>query len=330
MNRVVTYQEFLNLDFRNLWELKNPKFATVPDGSHDALPQFKLRHSGSSLGHFSNILTPSRLYGLRKIFAGLLWLFIVVLIFGTALAYRTGSGELGQIYFTLLFVAAYLLLFIDAGKSRLRRWDRIYTKAVKADLVAHTKPVIIFDGQDLLLANARLFERIGQRPIAAFVDEFQSQFKRQEKDAIDAKKIAAKEKARLKKEKEDKEFQDALAEVGPLIGSGLKNLVREGGLSSRAAQSARGTLKTDSLSSRAAKAARGAPPTEKEPRDRPASGASDINIEGYTGSTWETCATGLDNNANYIANRMKQIRKSNPRYTKLRAVDGQGRVVDVG
>ena len=330
MNKIITFQDLREFDFRNLWELKNPKFAQVPEGNQEAMPQFKLRHSGSTLSFLPNYLTPSRLYGIRKLFAVLLWLFIMVLIFGTVYAYRTGSGEMGQVYFTGFFIVVYLLLFIKAGKSRLRRWDGLYTKAVKTDLGTHTKPAIIFDGQDMLLANERIFELIGERPIVAFVDDYQGQFKLQEKEAMQAKMAEAKEKARLKKEKEDREFKEALAEVGPLIGSGLKSLVKEGGVSSRATQSARGTLKTDSLSSRAAKAARGTSRSTKESNNRSSSGSSNFKIEGFTGSYWETCATGLDNNANYIADRMQQIRKSNSRYTKLRAVDNQGRVIDVG
>jgi len=289
LNKIITFQDLREFDFRNLWELKNPKFAQAPEGSQEAMPQFKLRHSGSTLSFLYNYLIPSRLYGIRKLFAVLLWLFIMVLIFGTVYAYRTGSGEMGQVYFTGFFIVVYLLLFIE-----------------------------------------RIFELIGERPIVAFVDDYQGQFKHQEKEAMQAKMTEAKEKARLKKEKEDREFKEALAEVGPLIGSGLKSLVKEGGVSSRAAQSARGTLKTDSLSSRAAKAARGTPRSTKESNNQSSSSPSSIKIEGYTGSYWETCATGLDNNANYIASRMKQIRKSNSRYTKLRAVDNQGRVIDVG
>jgi len=330
MNKIIRTQDVREYDFRNLWELKNPKFAQAPEGSNGALPQFKLRHSGSAVSGLTNYLTPSRLYGLRKFFAGLLWLFIAVLIFATVYAYRTGSGEMGQIYFTLCFIAIYLLLFSKAGRARLNRWDGVYTKAVKTDLATHTEPAIIFDGQDMLLANERIFDLIGERPIAAFVDDYQEQHTHKEKEALEAKKAAAKEKARIKKEKEDREFKDAVAEVGPLIGSGLKNLVREGGVSSRAAQSARGTLKKDSLSSRAAKAARGTPQPPKGSGNRSSFGSNNIKIEGYTGSYWESCATGLENNANYIASRMKQIRKSNPRYTKLRAIDSQGRIVDVG
>jgi hypothetical protein len=249
------------------------------------------------------------------------------LIFGTVYAYQSGSGEMGQIYFTVFFIGVYRLFFIKAGASRLSRWDTIYTKAVKADVATHTKPAIIYDGGDMLLANERIFELIGDRPIAAFVDDYQNQLAQKEKLQAEAKNAAAKEKARIKKEKVDKEFKDALAEVGPLIGGGIKSLVREGGPSSRAAQSARGTLKTDSLSARAAKAARGMSKTSHDPA---ASGPNSIKIEGYTGSQWETCATGLDNNANYIATRMQQIRKSNSRFIKLRAVDSAGRIVDIG
>lgn len=143
MNKIITLQDLSRFDFRNLWELKNPKFAQAQDGSNEGLPQFKLRHSGTAFGPVSNYLTPSRLYGFRKFFAGLLWLFILLLIFGTAYAFRTGSGEVGQIYFTAIFIAVYLLLFSNAGKSRLRRWDGIYSKAVKTDLATHTKPVVI-------------------------------------------------------------------------------------------------------------------------------------------------------------------------------------------
>lgn len=327
MNRIVTVQDVRMLDFGYLWELKNPKFHQAPEGTHDALPQFKLRNRGSTIGFLTNYLTPSRLYGFRKFFAWLLWLFIGVLIFGTAYAYQSGSGEMGQVYFTLFFIGLYLLFFIKAGKSRLSRWSKIYTKSVKTDFGGHTNPAIIYDGQDMLLANERIFETIGDRPIAAFVDDCKGQLAHKEKLQAEAKKTADKEKARLKKEKEDKEFKEALAVVGPLVGRGLKNLVSEGGLSSRAAKSARGTLETDSLSSRAARAARG---TSQNSNERAASAADCIKIEGYTGSQWETCATGLENNANYIASRMQKIRTTNPRYSKLRAVDSKGRVVDVG
>jgi len=324
MNRIITYKDQKNLDFKNLWELKNPKFHQAPEGTNEALPQYKLRSSGSALGFLTNYITPSRLYGFRKFIAWLLWLFIGVLIFGTLYAYQSGSGEMGQVYFTLFFIGLYLLFFIKAGTSRLNRWDMIYTKAIKTDVGTHTKSAIIFDGQDMLLANERIFELIGERPIAAFVDDYQAQLAHKEKLQAEAKKAADKEKARLKKEKEDKEFKEALAVVGPIIGGGLKSLVSEGGVSSRAAQSARGTLKTDSTSSRAA---RGTSRSSNEPA---ASVPDYIKIEGYTGSQWETCATGLQNNANYIATRMQQIRKSNPRFTKLRAVDSTGRIVDVG
>ena len=331
MNKIIPFQDIRNFDFQNLWELKNPKFSQAPNGSREGLIQFKRRHSGTTIGALTNYVTPSRLYGVRKLLAWCLWVFILVLIAGTILAYGTGSGETGQIYFALFFVGAYLLLFAQAAKSRLRRWEVIYTKAIKTDIGTHTKPAVIFDGQDMLLGNARLFEMLGDQPIAAFVADCDGQLKHKDRQEMEAKRAAEKEKARIKKEKEDKEFKEAIAVVGPLIGGGLKELVREGGVSSRAAQSARGTLQTDSLSSRAAKAARGTPsrPAEK-PNTTPPAEAGSIKIEGYTGSYWETCATGLDNNANYIASRMQQIRKSNPRYTKLRAVDGKGRVIDVG
>lgn len=330
MNRIITFQDLREFDFRNLWELKNPKFYQAPEGTNDALPRYKLRRSGSTISFLTNYLTPSRLYGFRKFLAWLLWLFNAVLIFGTVYAYQTGSGEMGQIYFTLFFVGLYLLFFIKAGTSRVRRWDTIYTKAVETDVGTHTKSAIIFDGRDILLANEPIFETIEERPIAAFVDDYQNQLAHKEKLQAETKKAADKEKARLKKEKEDKEFKEAVAVVGPLIGSAVKSVVSEGGLSSRAAQSARGTLKTDSLSSRAARAARGKPSRPSSTSNEPATSGSDyIKIEGYTGSYWETCATGLDNNANYIASRMQQIRKSNPGYTKLRAVDSKGRVIDV-
>jgi hypothetical protein len=330
MNRTIAFHDLREFDFRHLWELKNPKFYLAPDGTNDALPQFKFRRSGSTIGFLTNYLTPSRLYGFRKLFAWLLWLFVGVLILGTVYAYQTGSGEMGQIFFTLFFIGLYLLFFIGAAKSRLRRWDKIYTKAIKKDVGAHTHPVIVYDGRDMLLANERIFETIGDRPIAAFVNEYQDQLAHKEKQQAETKRATEKERSRLKKEKEDKEFKDAVAEVGPLIGGAIKSVVSEGGLSSRAAQSARGTLKTDSLSSRAARAARGTPSPPSSISNEPApSGSNSIKIEGYTGSYWETCATGLENNANYIASRLEQIRKANPRYTKLRAVDGKGRVVDV-
>ena len=79
--------------------------------------------------------------------------------------------------------------------------------------------------------------------------------------------------------------------------------------------------------SRPAKAARG---TSRNSNEAAASGPGYIKIEGFTGSQWESCATGLENNTNYIASRMQQFRKSNPRYTKLRAVDSKGRIVDIG
>ncbi|MEQ3745208.1 MAG: hypothetical protein ABNH53_03110 [Henriciella sp.] len=328
MNRIITFQDLREFDLKNLWELKNPKFYQAPEGTNEALPQYKLRRSGSVLGFLTNYLTPSRLYGLRKFIAWLLWLFSGVLIFGTVYAYQSGSGDMGQVYFTLSFIIVYLLFFIKAAMSRLRRWDAIYTKAIKTDAGTHTNPVIIYDGSDMLLANERIFEMIGDRPIAAFVGDFQNQLAHKEKLQMEAKKAADKEKARLKREKEDKEFNEAVAVVGPLIGGAVKSLVTEGGLSSRAAQSARGTLKTDSFSSRAARAAIGLPPHSSNAPADPAS--DDIKIEGYTGSQWETCATGLQNNANYIATQMQQIRKSNPRYTKLRAIDSKGRIVDVG
>jgi len=310
MNRIITFQDLREFDFRHLWELKNPKFHQAPDGSNEALPQYKLRHSGSAMSIVTNYLTPSRLYGFRKLFAWLLWLFVVLLIAATSAAYLDGSFNMGQVYMTLFFVGIYLLFFVKAGKSRLRKWDAIYTKAVKTDVGTHTPPTIIFDGRDMLLANERIFEMIGERPIAAFVDDYADQLRHKEKLQADAKKAADKEKARLKKEKEDKEFKEALAVVGPLIGGGIKDLVKEGGVSSRAARAARGTS--------------GKP-------DKPAPTKPNyIKIEGYTGSYWETCATGLENNSNYISTRLKQIRKSNPRYTKLRAVDGNGRVVDMG
>jgi len=319
MNRKITFQDLREFDFRHLWELKNPKFAQAPEGTNDALPQFKRRHGGGPLRILSDHITPSRLYGFRKLAAWLLWL---------GAAYLDGSFNMGQAYMTLFFMGLYLLFFLKAGKFRLSNWERIYTKAVKTDVGTHTKPAIIYDGRDMLLANERIFELIGDRPIAAFVDDFQDQLRHKEKLQAEAKKLADKEKARLKKEKEDKEFKEALAVVGPLIGGGIKDLVKEGGVSSRAAQSARGTRKTDSLSSRAAKAARG---TSSRSSNEPAASAPNyIKIEGYTGSYWETCATGLDNNANYISTRLKQIRKSNPRYTKVRAIDSSGRIVDIG
>ncbi len=310
MNKIINIQDQLSLDFKNLWELKNPKFHQAPDGTNEALPQYKLRRSGSVISFITNYLTPSRLFGVRKFFAWLLWLFIVILIFATVYAYQTGSGEMGQLYFTLFFIGLYFLFFIKAGKSRLGRWSKIYTKAVKTDLGTHTNPAIIFDGTDVLLANERIFDLLGDRPIAAFVDDYQGQLKYKEKLQADSKKATDKEKTRFKKEKEDKEFKEALAVVGPLVGSGLKNLVREGGASTRAAR-----------------AARGLPP--RPSNETAPSTPNYVKIEGYTGSYWETCASGLDNNANYIATRLQQIRKSNPRYTKLRAVDGKGRIVDV-
>lgn len=222
MNQIITFQDLREFDFRNMWELKNPKFSQAPAGSHEALLQFKLRHNGAPLGLLTNYLTPSRLYGFRKFFAWILWLFILVITFATVYGYRTGSGEIGQIYFTLFFIGFYLLLFIKAGQSRLRRWNSIYAKAVKTDLTTHTEPAIIFDGQDMLLANKRIFELIDDRPITAFVDDYHDQLKHKERQELRAKKAAEKEKARLKKEKEDREFKEALAEVGPLIGSGIK------------------------------------------------------------------------------------------------------------
>lgn len=337
MNRIITFQDLREFDFKNLWELKNPKFFQEADDTNAAIPQFKLRHSGSTLSFLTNYLTPSRLYGFRKFFAVPLWLFILLLIFATVYGYQTGSGDIGQIYFTVFFAALYLLLFINAGKARLRRWDTLYAKAVKTDFETHMAPAIIFDGEDMLLANERIFDAMGDRPIAAFVDDYNNQHKQKERQDLQAKKAAEKEKARIKKEKEDREFKEALEVVGPLIGGGIKSLVSEGGLSTRAAQAARGTTPSSraakaargtTLSSRAARAARGTPPPISSGQDK--GSASSIKIEGFTGSSWETCATGLDNNANYIATRMQQIRKSNTRYTKLRAVDSKGRVVDVG
>ncbi len=310
MNRIITFQDLREFDFRHLWELKNPKFAQAPEGTNDALPQFKRRHGGGPLRILSDHITPSRLYGFRKLAAWLLWLFIALLVLGTGAAYLDGSFNMGQAYMTLFFMGLYLLFFIKAGKFRLSNWERIYTKAVKTDVGTHTKPAIIYDGRDMLLANERIFELIGERPIAAFVDDYKDQLAHKEKLQADAKKAADKEKARLKKEKEDKEFKEALAVVGPLIGGGIKDLVKEGGVSSRAARAARGTSRNS---------------------DKPAPSAPNyVKIEGFTGSYWETCATGLDNNANYISSRMQQIRKSNPRYTKVRAIDSSGRIVDIG
>lgn len=327
MNRKITFQDLREFDFRHLWELKNPKFAQAPEGANEAMPQFKRRHGGGPLRALTDYITPSRLYGIRKLIAWLLWLFTAVLIIGIGLAYTDGSFNMGQVYFTLVFVGLYLLCFFKSGKLRLTNWDKIYTKAVKTDTGTHTEPTIIYDGRDMLLANDRIFEIIGERPIEAFVDDYQDQLRHKEKLQAAAKKAAEKEKARLKKEKEDREFKEALDVVGPLIGSGIKNLVKEGGVSSRAARASRGTTQGDSLSSRAARAARGTTqPVQKEPAPKP----NYVKIEGFTGSYWETCASGLENNGNYVSIRMSQLRKSNPRYTKLRAVDSNGRVVDVG
>ncbi|MGB0908280.1 MAG: hypothetical protein ACPGVT_12365 [Maricaulaceae bacterium] len=342
MHRIVTFQDTRLLDYGHIWELKNPKFSLPPDGhsdegleiNHEAMPYFKLRQSGSGASLLTNFLTPSRLYGVRKLCAGVLWLFIMLLVFGTVYAYQTGTGEIGQILFTLFFVVLYLLFFIKAGSSRVRRWGKIYTKAIKADVGAYTEGEILFDGQDLLLANERIVGVMGERSIAEYVGGANELRKEKQQQELKAKKAIEKEKARLKKEKEDREFNEALAEVGPLIGGTIKNLVTEGGVSSRAAQAARGNVQSDSLSARAARAARGTtrPPETSNAAASSGRGGSggSVKIEGFTGSYWEACASGLDNNANYIAQRMQQIRKSNPRYTKLRAVDSSGRVIDVG
>jgi len=95
-----------------LWELKNPKFAQAPEGTNEALPQFKRRHGGGPLRLLTDHLTPSRLYGIRKFLAWLLWLFIALLIAATTAAYFDGSFNLGQAYFTLFFVGIYLLFFL--------------------------------------------------------------------------------------------------------------------------------------------------------------------------------------------------------------------------
>lgn len=331
MHQIITPQDLRVYDFQNLWELKNPKFSQAPKDSHDAVLQFKLRHKGGAMGFLLNYLTPSRLYGFRKLLAWLLWLFIALLIFATVTDHRTGTGEMGQIYFTLFFVGLYLLLFMNAGNSRMQRWDKIYTKAVKTDLATHTKPAIIFDGQDMLMANERVFEWMGDRPIAAFVDDYQDQLKHKQHQEAQDKKTKEKEKADLKKEKDAeaaKQLKKDLTALRSLGGDSAKKSPNSESLASRAAKAARGNLDTDSLSSRAARSARGAP--RRSSNTAASSGLNSIKIEGYTGTYWQSCATGLDNNANYIARRMQQIRKSNPGFTKFRAVDSKGRVVDIG
>lgn len=331
MNKIITHQDLAHTDFRSLWELQNPKFSQAPDGSHEAGPQFKLRHSGSSFSFLTNYLSPSRLYGFRKLFAGLLWVFVGVLLVGTVLAYRTGAGEMGQIYFTLFFVGLYLLFFVQAGKSRLRRWESLYTKAVKTDVTTYSDPAIIFDGQDILLANTKIFDLMAGRSVAAFIGDIKNELKQSEKQAAQEKRAAETEKARLKKEqaadaaKQVKKDEAALKALG---GGVEKSSGGKGSLASRAAKAARGTSEGDFLASRAARAARGAPP--RQSNNAPASEANPVKIEGYTGSYWQSCATGLDNNPNYIARRMVQIRKSNPNFIKFRAVDSKGRIVDMG
>ena len=304
MNRIITFQDLREFDFRNLWELKNPKFAQAPEGSNEALPQFKRRHGGGPLRVLTDHITPSRLYGIRKLLAWMLWLFIALLIAATVAAYLDGSFNMGQVYMTLFFIGIYLLFFLKAGKFRLSNWDRTYSKAVKTDLGTHTPPAIIYDGRDMLLANARIFEMVGDRPIAAFVDDYEDQLRHKEKLQADAQKAAEKEKARAKKQKENEEFKAAMKDLGSIAGSGLA-------AAAKAPKNNQRSSNNESSGSRS-------------------SGPNYVKIEGYTGTYWETCATGLDNNANYISTRLKQIRKSNPRYTKLRAVDSNGRVVDMG
>lgn len=334
MNKIITIRDYRNFDFRNLWELKNPKFSQAPEDNGEAVLQFKLRHNGSTLGHLTNYLTPYRLYGFRKLLAWTLWLFILILIGGTIIAYQTGTGEMGQIYFTLFFVVLYLLCFTTAGASRLRRWDRVYTKAIKADLNTHTKPAIIFDGQDMLLANERIFDLIGERPISAFVDNYHDQLKHNTQQALQAQKAEAKETARVKKEKDAenaraaKQLRKDRAALRALSGGQESVPSSKGSLASRAAKAARGTTEGDFLATRAAKAARGAPPRSSD--QATPSGSTSVKIEGYTGSYWQACATGLQNNPNYIAKRMQHIRKSNPNFTKFRAIDSNGRIVDIG
>lgn len=336
MNKIITGQDLGHTEFKNLWELDNPNFFRSSEDNHDAWPQFKLRQSGSFVGILTNVLTPSRLYGLRKLFAWALWLFIAVLIYGTVYAYRTAAGEIGQIYFTLFFIGLYLLFFIKAGESRLRRWDIAYTKAVKTDVATHTEPAIISDGQDMLLANGRIFDMMGDRPIAAFLDDVKNKRKAKDKQERDAIKVEEREAAQLKKEadkaaaKQRKKDMAALSALGggQSAAPAARSSARQGSLASRAANAARGTTQGDSLSSRAARAARGAPPRSSNTTS-PAESVS-VKIEGYTGSYWQVCATGLENNANYIATRMQKIRTSNPSFTKFRAVDNNGRVVDMG
>jgi len=95
MNRKITFQDLREFDFRHLWELKNPKFAQAPkeapEETSDDLPQFIRRHGGGPLRLLTDYITPSRLYGFRKLVAWLLWLLSALAILGTGLAYNDGS-----------------------------------------------------------------------------------------------------------------------------------------------------------------------------------------------------------------------------------------------
>jgi hypothetical protein len=328
MNRIITFQDFRKFGFKNLWELQNPRFEQASEESTHALPRFKRRHGGGGFRFLTDFAAPSRLYGLRKIFAWLFWLLSALLIFGTALSFSDGSFNIGQASFTLMAIGLYLICFAASGASRLRRWDKIYTAAIKQDVATHTEPAIIFDGQDMLLGNARIFEMLGERKISAFVEDYSGQLKEKERQHAEAKKRAEAEKVALKKQKEDEEYNEALGTLKAIHADRRPRSGSKPPLASRAAQAARGTVEKDSISARAARAARGRP---ARPSSKPSSPPpSYIKIEGFTGSYWETCASGLENNSHYIAKRIQQLRKSNPRFTKFRAVDGNGRVVDVG
>ena len=302
LNRIITYQDLREFDVQNLWELTNPKFAQAPAGSDETLPQFKRRQRGGPLRGLTNYITPSRLYGIRKILAWPFWVFVITLIAATATAYEEGRFNMGQVYVTLGFFIFYLLLFIKAGKSRIQKWEKIYTRKIKTDTGTHTPPAIIFDGRDMLLANERIFEMLGARPIAAFVDDYEDQLRYKKKTQAAAQKQADKDRARIKKQREDEEFKGAVKGLGALAASGLATAAK--------------APKTQARSNNARSSAPSTP--------------NYVKIEGYTGTYWETCASGLDNNSNYISIRLQQIRKSNPRYIKLRAVDSKGRVVDMG
>ena len=296
MNKKITYDEFLEIEYKNIWvQTSNKKKGRE---IKDVVGFYKF-YNAKSIGYITNFIYPKRITGIfLSLLAYFLWLMnIAILIFLVDGEIKDISAIAGFIF----FVAIYCLLFRKANERKVRGWNTFFNKYIKNEEYDFTnsEAAIVFDGENIILTSQFIFNDMQEKNFESYLEKVSAQTQNSLQKILEQEKIEKKEK----RKQELKEFKKDLKDLG--------------GIASEVAQAAYAENKAKEST------------INNSSDDNANSHDKGVFIQVYKSSYWETHRNLGSSDPNYVSHQLSIVKNLNPD-CRVRAVcRDTGRTIDV-